>query len=257
MKRPILLNTVYWGLILLFLTVFFGSKWDSIQLAFYFSCLLLPVVIGTTYIFNSYLVPKFLIPGNYAKFGLYFLYLLIVSLYLEMLVALLSFVILANTNLQLVDLEGISVLNLGVALYLVVFGTSFIRLLIEFRSKEAQIEKLQLETLKNKKETITIRANRKNQVIPLENLLFLESLDDHVKVVTTDGELLTRAKISKLNEELPKYFVRIHRSFVINLNHAQYYTSANVQLSNITLPISRTYKKASQEAFIEFGLTKS
>lgn len=257
MKRPILLNTIYWGLILVFLTVFFGSKWDSLQLAFYFSCLLLPVVIGTTYIFNSYLVPKFLIPGNYIKFGLYFLYLLIVSLYLEMLVALFSFVILANTNLQLVDLEGISVLNLGVALYLVVFGSSFIRLLIQFRSKEAEIKKLQLETLKSKKESITIRANRKNQVIALDDLLYLESLDDHVKVVTTDGEFLTRNKISKLHEQLPKQFIRIHRSFVINLNHANYYTSSSVQLSKMTLPISRTYKKTSQEAFLEFGLTKS
>ena len=109
MNKRFALHIIYWGLILAFLTLFFGNIWESHILAFYFSSMLLPIVIGTTYFFNLYLVPKYLLKAKYRQFGLYFFYMLVVSLYLEMLVSLLAFVVLADMRVEAIKLEGMSI----------------------------------------------------------------------------------------------------------------------------------------------------
>lgn len=244
MNRRLLKHTVYWLVILAFLSLFFGSKWESLILAFYFSCLLLPIAMGTTYFFNLYLVPTFLLTGRYWRFALYFIYMLVVSLYLEMLVALGSFAILADFQPEAVDLEGISIFILGVTLYLIIFVTSFMRLVIQFQNKAHEVETLQSEKAKNQQQHLVIRVDRKNQPVQLDQLIYIESLSDYVKVVTTDGEWSTREKISHLSDKLPQQFIRIHRSFVINRNQVTAYTSTEVTIHGQQLPISRTYKKS-------------
>ncbi|MFY0598232.1 MAG: LytTR family transcriptional regulator [Cyclobacteriaceae bacterium] len=243
----IIWHIIYWILVLLFLTLFFGQNWENHILAFYFSCLLLPIVVGTTYFFNMYLVPRYLITGRYWTLALYSFYMLVVSLYIEVLVALLSFIVIANYKLAVMSVMSTSVFVLGVILYLIVFVTSFIRLVIQFRKKSQQLESLENAEKRNKKTSITIRADRKNQQVALEELLYIESLDDYVKLVTETRELMTREKISKLHSSLPRRFVRIHRSFVINMEKVSSYTHERVMMNETALPIGRTYKKASLE----------
>lgn len=257
MKRQIIIKGLYWLLILLFLTLFFGSKWQSPLLAFYFSCLLLPVVIATTFVFNTILVPKYLLKTKYLRFGLYFLYLIIASLWLEMLMALLAFVVLAKTDINIVNLDGISIINLGASLYLIVFVTSFIQLVIQFQKSKVQIEELQNTQKQNAIEYISIRANRKQHPINLNELVYIESLDDMVKIVTKSNELITREKISKLATSLPQNFIRVHRSYIVNLKYVNSFSHQELQVGSTRIPISRSYKKASLEAFEGFGLTNS
>lgn len=243
MKKKYLLYNAYWISILIVLTLIFGFSWKSYRLAFNFSLLLLPVVILTTYVFTSYLVPKYLLKGHYEKFALYFFYLLIVSLYLEMLVSVFSFVVIAEANQSLVDLEGISIFTLGITLYLIVFATSFIKLFIAFKKREQLVENLQTAKERNEQQTLSVRADRKNQLVSLDQLIYIESLSDYVKIVTTTSELTTREKISGLAEKLPDHFIRIHRSFIVNAEKIVAFTTTEVNMPQTTLPISRTYKK--------------
>lgn len=242
-------HILYWMIVLFFLTVIFGFSWTDHLLAFYFSLLLLPVVIITTNAFNLYLVPTYLITRRYKRFFLYFFYLLVGSLYLEMLIALFSFLILAKTNTDNVNLEGISIFILGITLYLIVFATSFIRLFLQFQKKEELVKRLKYENKKNEQQNIQVRADRKNHVIPLDQLLFMESLNDYVKIVTHDSQIITKEKITSLCEKLPDYFVRIHRSFVVNTEKVTAFTTTEVKILDTNLPISRTYKKQAIEAF--------
>ena len=80
MQKRFTWHIAYWAAVLLFLTLFFGQYWESFVLAFYFSSLLLPIVIGTTYFFNLYLVPKYFLTGKYWALALYTFYMLVISL---------------------------------------------------------------------------------------------------------------------------------------------------------------------------------
>jgi DNA-binding LytR/AlgR family response regulator len=93
------------------------------------------------------------------------------------------------------------------------------------------------------KDYIFFRADRKVLKIALKDILYIESLKDYVKVVTSDKTIVTKQSISSLEEILPKkLFTRIHRSFIISLSKVESYTPELVEIAKQELPISRMYR---------------
>lgn len=92
-------------------------------------------------------------------------------------------------------------------------------------------------------EFIYLRADRKNIKINLEDILFIESLKDYIKVVTKEKTIVTKQSISSLEENLPaKLFARIHRSFIVSVNKIESFTPELIQIAKYELPISRSYR---------------
>ncbi len=90
---------------------------------------------------------------------------------------------------------------------------------------------------------ITLRADRKNLKIALDDILYIESLKDYIKVVTATKNIITKQSISSLEEVLPKNnFVRIHRSFIVAINKIESFTNDTIEISKHELPISRMYR---------------
>lgn len=90
---------------------------------------------------------------------------------------------------------------------------------------------------------ITVRADRKNLKIALDDILYIESLKDYIKVVTATKNIITKQSISSLEEVLPKNnFVRIHRSFIVAINKIESFTTDTIEIAKHELPISRMYR---------------
>jgi len=90
---------------------------------------------------------------------------------------------------------------------------------------------------------INLRADRKNLKIPLNDILYIESLKDYIKVVTKTKNIVTKQSISSLEEVLPKNnFVRIHRSFIVAINKVESFTNDTIEIAKQELPISRMYR---------------
>jgi DNA-binding LytR/AlgR family response regulator len=90
---------------------------------------------------------------------------------------------------------------------------------------------------------INLRADRKNLKIPLNDILYIESLKDYIKVVTKTKNIVTKQSISSLEEALPKNnFVRIHRSFIVAINKIESFTNDAIEINRQELPISRMYR---------------
>ena len=86
------------------------------------------------------------------------------------------------------------------------------------------------------------RADRKMIKVDLDEILYIESLKDYVKVITTSKTVITKQSISSLEETLPKAnFVRIHRSFIVALNKIESYNHEIVEIAKKEFPISRMY----------------
>ncbi|MEO8416219.1 MAG: LytTR family DNA-binding domain-containing protein [Ginsengibacter sp.] len=90
---------------------------------------------------------------------------------------------------------------------------------------------------------ITVRADRKNIKIALDDILYIESLKDYIKVVTAAKNIVTKQAISSLEETLPSNkFLRIHRSFIVAINKIESFTSDTIEIAKHELPISRMYR---------------
>ncbi len=90
---------------------------------------------------------------------------------------------------------------------------------------------------------INLRADRKNVKVLLHDILYIESLKDYIKVVTTTKNIVTKQSISSIEEALPKdNFVRIHRSFIVAINKIESFTTDTIEIAKHELPISRMYR---------------
>lgn len=92
---------------------------------------------------------------------------------------------------------------------------------------------------------IFVRSERKMVKVVFNEILYIESLSDYIKIYTKKNKVLvTRETISNLEVKLPSHqFLRIHRSYIINLNKTDSYTNELVEIDKNAIPISRTYKE--------------
>ncbi len=96
---------------------------------------------------------------------------------------------------------------------------------------------------------IYLKADRKNHKVLLKEIMYVESLDDYVKVHLKEVTLVTRENISSLESTLPSgSFVRIHRSFIINTQYITVISSDSIEIKGKELPIGRAFKKSAMAA---------
>ena len=90
---------------------------------------------------------------------------------------------------------------------------------------------------------IFIRSDRKMLKVNLNEICYIESFSDYLKIHTVNQKLVTRETISNLESKLPKQtFLRCHRSYIVALDKITAYTNEYLELERITIPISRSYK---------------
>ncbi len=90
---------------------------------------------------------------------------------------------------------------------------------------------------------VYIKAERKLHKVPVEEIAWIESLDDYVKIFLPQQVLITRENISSLASRLPESFVRIHRSFVVNSQLVRSFSAEGVTIQGKELPFGRAFKK--------------
>ncbi len=155
----------------------------------------------------------------------------------------LAFVILADYEIKNLGKIAGDIYLLTLVLYLIVLAEGMILSLKRLKLNSIEMINLHEQLEKDKKPSIEIRVNRKNVVLAISEIWYVESLNDYVNIVTNKDTYTTKEKISKLETTLPSYFLRIHRSFLVNKNFIQSYNREEVMLNDRKLPIGRKYKK--------------
>jgi len=185
-----------------------------------------------------------LLKKKYLRFALFSVYALVVSMYLEMIVIFLAYIILANYQYNNMIPVATNIFVLAVILYLIVLLNAFILLVRTYFSNQENLNRLKTEKDKLSKGYILVKADRRNARILFDEIEYIESLGDYVKIITSSGKkIITREKISRLQKRLPEDFLRIHRSFVVNRNKIKAYSKGQITMNDTVLPVSRTYKK--------------
>ena len=95
-----------------------------------------------------------------------------------------------------------------------------------------------------KSEFLFVRQDRKMEKIAFDEILYIESYSDYIKIHLKDQVILVRESISNFESKLPEnQFIRFHRSFIANLAAITSYTHEFVEINGNSLTISRSYKE--------------
>jgi hypothetical protein len=90
---------------------------------------------------------------------------------------------------------------------------------------------------------VTFTSDRRRTTLEADTILYIESRDDEVTVIASDGaKYPTRMKISQWEATLDDRFVRVHRSFIVNRLHITRTSAGAVWLGDIQIEISRKYR---------------
>jgi DNA-binding LytR/AlgR family response regulator len=98
-------------------------------------------------------------------------------------------------------------------------------------------------TSENTHPFLYLRSERKMVKISFNDILYIESLKDYVKIVTANKTVVTRHSISSLEEILPKTsFLRIHRSYIVAIDRIDSFNGETIDIAQNELPIGRLFK---------------
>jgi len=95
---------------------------------------------------------------------------------------------------------------------------------------------------------IFLKVNKKLMKVNLNDILFIESLKDYIKVITTLGDYVVHKSLTAITEELPQSnFIRIHRSYTISINKIIALEGNTIEISGKKIPIGRNYLKQTKD----------
>jgi two-component system, LytTR family, response regulator len=88
-----------------------------------------------------------------------------------------------------------------------------------------------------------ITVQKKKVKLMFDEILYVESQREYVKVVTTKRQYLTKMSTNEIESTLPaELFKRIHRSFIVSVRKIDSYNADTVELGGIPIPIGRGYR---------------
>lgn len=94
--------------------------------------------------------------------------------------------------------------------------------------------------------SISVRCEGRNELVEVASIESLEALKDYTRLTLTDGrQLTTLGTLTSMEQQLPsETFIRVQRSYVVNLKRVQSYNMQSLRLvSGIEIPIGKTYRE--------------
>ncbi|MBK7639221.1 MAG: response regulator transcription factor [Bacteroidetes bacterium] len=97
---------------------------------------------------------------------------------------------------------------------------------------------------KNEVRYIYVRADYALIKIDCNEILFLESIDDYIKIhLLGKKPIMTLGTLKSMEEKLPnELFTRVHRSYIVSINKIESVKGKNIQMNASEIPISNKYE---------------
>lgn len=84
-----------------------------------------------------------------------------------------------------------------------------------------------------------------SMLIPAYKIWYFKSFGNYIKIITDDSTLITKQTTNEMEKLLPaEIFLRIHKSFIINMKRIQSVTENEIIMINqCKIPIGKTFKR--------------
>lgn len=129
------------------------------------------------------------------------------------------------------------------------------------RAMEKAIKWLGKKEDKPQRETITLKVEHKNVVVDIDDIAFIEAMDNYVKVFRRGLPMvLSQITMKEMESILPTdRFNRVHRSFIVSLNAIDKFSNRKIYLLNSdrTIPVGRKYIETFNNLYNIFKLNNN
>lgn len=116
-------------------------------------------------------------------------------------------------------------------------------------SEKSNVKENDIFTLKD---SIFLRKKEKFERVDFKDILWAEAESNYTTIVTTTGQFILSTTLQEVEKQLsPSYFVRIHRSYVVNMQHIDSIEGNMLQINNRSFQVSKSKR---EEVFQRFKI---
>ncbi|MFY7813786.1 MAG: LytR/AlgR family response regulator transcription factor [Chryseobacterium taeanense] len=89
-----------------------------------------------------------------------------------------------------------------------------------------------------------VKSSGKQHKVNFADILYIESIRDYVNIKTADEEFIVLDTLKSMEQQLPEnFFVRVHKSFIVNLNHIKNIGTKKIIINpEYEIPIGENYR---------------
>lgn len=116
--------------------------------------------------------------------------------------------------------------------------------LVESRVRELQKEAIESKGIEILEGFLFVRNHERMVKVAISDILYIEAERNYCRIYSTSQEHILVMTLKEMEAKLPSYpFLRIHRSFIVNLTHIDEITSQNISIEGKTIPVSRSHRE--------------
>jgi DNA-binding LytR/AlgR family response regulator len=87
-------------------------------------------------------------------------------------------------------------------------------------------------------------VDKKQVKVRMDDVLFVESLKEYIRIHTAQGRLVTKVPIGEAEALFaPHGFIRVHKSYIVNLQKVTAFGATVIDVEGHSIPIGRSYKE--------------
>lgn len=113
----------------------------------------------------------------------------------------------------------------------------------------------QFQTKTNEQSFAFFNVNKTMVRVLFDDIQYIESMREYIYLHTVNGKVVTKMGTHEIEKSLDENFLRIHRSFIVNLKRVTAFTAKDVFISDTPVPIGASYKKTVEATFRKHLLT--
>jgi DNA-binding LytR/AlgR family response regulator len=96
----------------------------------------------------------------------------------------------------------------------------------------------------DEKNHVYIQDGKKTYKLLYNDIIYFEGYGEYVKVITVNKNYLVRDSLAEFEKKLSSdFFLRIHKSYLINIRKILGFSTTNIMVKNNELPVGRVYRE--------------
>jgi DNA-binding LytR/AlgR family response regulator len=104
---------------------------------------------------------------------------------------------------------------------------------------------------------IFIQTDKQYLKVNFDEILYVEALKEYIKIKTEGESLISLVRMKSVIEQLPEIlFLRVHRSFIVNISKITQITQEDIMVNGTHIPIGDSYREEVREKVIKGKLLK-
>jgi DNA-binding LytR/AlgR family response regulator len=114
---------------------------------------------------------------------------------------------------------------------------------IEYKEVREVIQKGRNGGIATEAGHIMIKADKKIYKINIEDIFYVQSYGDYVKIITRGKTIIASETLKNMEQFLGQHFIRIHKSYLVAISAIQYVEGNQVKVSDQMIPIGKIFRE--------------